>query len=119
MTVEVVDAHQGKIACEGYGFCEGQPDEKRSGEAGPLRDGDGVYPGKVASRLLERSAHDRIDHLDVASRGQLRHDASVEAVNIHLRGDAVGKDAGPVLDDGRGGLVAGSLDSEDAHSMGL
>jgi hypothetical protein len=56
-----------------------------------------------------------VDGLDVGAAGDLRDHAAVDAMDVDLGVNDVRKNGPAVLDDGRGGLVAGRLDAEDAH----
>ena len=64
-------------------------------------------------RLLQRFAHDRDDLAQVLAGGKLGHHAAVFAVNRHLRGHDVRKDAAAVGDNRGGGFVAGGFDAEN------
>ena len=63
-------------------------------------------------RLAQRVLNGGPDEREVVAAGDLGDDPSV-AVMDPLRGDDVGQDLAVTRDDGRAGVVAGGLESED------
>src|SRR6266699_7137942 len=84
-------------------------------EHGPLGHRDAVEIAQPHPRLRERPANDGHDHLEVAARGELGHDAAVGGVDIVLGGDDAREHLAPAVEHGGGGLVARRLDAEHDH----
>ena len=99
----------------GRGLGKVQPHEHRADEAGGVGRGHGVDVGFLNAGLFERLVGQRGDGLDVLARGDLRHNAAVERVQVCLRRDGVGEHFATVFDNGNGGLVAGGFKSENFH----
>ncbi len=83
--------------------------------AGPLGHRDAVEIAQPHPGLRERPANDGHDHLEVAARGELGHDAAVGGVDIVLGGDDAREHLAPAVEHGGGGLVARRLDAEHDH----
>jgi hypothetical protein len=117
VTVEVIDRHERTSSRPGerLGGCE--PDEERADQAWALRDRHRIDLGQGASGLAQRLANDRQDELEMAARGDLRHDPSVAGVQVCLRGDDIGQDLAVGRDDRGCRLVTRGLDPED-HGRG-
>ena len=115
MAADVVHRDERHIQRVGRALGKVQPHEHRADETRRVGRGHGVDVFFLDARLLERLIGQRGDGLDVLARGDLRHDAAVERVQVSLRRDGVGEDLAPVFDDGDGCLVAGGLESEDLH----
>ena len=80
---------------------------------GPARDRDLLDVGERRARPLERVVDDRVEHLEVLARGDLRHHAAVALVQQPLRRDHVGADRAVARDERGAGVVAAGLDAED------
>ena len=83
---DVVHAHErqplGKRVCLG----ERQPDQQRADEPRPVRDRNAVKPLAIGhARVGQGAVDDMADHLDMAARGDLRHDAAEALVQRDLR----------------------------------
>ena len=65
----------------------GHTDEERTDESRPMRDGDRVDVSERRVRLAQRAIDDGKDLLDMGARGDLRHDAAVDGVEVKLRRD--------------------------------
>ena len=89
------------------------PAEPRAGGVG-----DEIDILDPAVRLRERGAGKRQQAADVVARGELRHHAAVERVQLHLRVQRVGEQPVARVVQRHAGLVAGSLDAEDQHGWG-
>ena len=89
--------------------------EQRADEPRPLRHRHCVEGRVLHRRLGHRARDDGADVLDVVAGGELGHHAPEGRVDGGLAGDDAGQDAGPVLHHRRRRLVAGRLDTEDAH----
>ena len=81
----------------------------------PARHGDRVDLGQGQVRRGQCLLDDSIDRLDVLARGDLGEDAAVLRVQVDLRGDQAGLQRAPVLDDRRGGLIAGGFNPQNAR----
>ena len=90
--------------------------EQRADEPGALGDADASHVVEADARVVERGPNDRCDELEVASGGDLGHDAPVPRVQLRLRGDDRGEDLAVLGDDGGSGLVAGGFEPEDGHA---
>ena len=113
MALEMIDADQRLFQRHGERFAVGDADQKRADQARAARDGNGVESRQSDLRSLKSFAHNRHDLPQMLARGKLRNHAAIFAVNINLRRNDAGKNAAPIADNGRGGLVAGRLDAED------
>ena len=109
MTADVVDRHQRHAECERGCLCKIHPDQHRADQPRRIGDGNGINVAARQVRRFQRLIGKAIDRLNVLSRGNFRHHAAVEFVDLDLRGDAVGQDLPPVADNGNGGLVAGGF----------
>jgi hypothetical protein len=89
-------------------FAVESPIRRAPNRPGPLVD---VVQG--VARVHQRLIDDRVHELEVMPGRDLRHDAAVALVEPRLGGDHVAADLGPVVDDGRAGVVARGLDRED------
>ena len=103
---EVVDPDHGPVVDPGQRLGEVDPDEERARQPRAIRDGDrvDVVPGRagIAPCLVE----DRHDPAQVSARGDLGDDPAGRRVEGDLRGDHVGTDQPPVLDEGDPRLIA-------------
>src|SRR3954469_21131172 len=118
MALQVVDAeyrnaerHSERLGIRGA-------DEQRAGEAGPF----GVAnAGQLAHRLpppRDDPAGERAKAVDVIAGGELGDDAAVGFVHGDLRVHSVrGQAAGGAVVERDARFVAGSLDTEDEHSI--
>ncbi len=112
---EVVDAHDRRAVHPGQRLGRRAADEERADEPGPLGHRDAVEIAQPHPGLRERPANDGHDHLEVAARGELGHDAAVGGVDIVLGGDDAREHLAPAVEHGGGGLVARRLDAEHDH----
>ena len=113
----------------GYGWSDGgsrsfgkrYADEQRPNETRTLRDGDGAEPGPCRPGVAERPFDDAADIANVLPRRKFGNDSAPFAMDRHLRGDHIRtcrpglrRGAG-LFDDGSGRLIAGCLDTQNAH----
>jgi hypothetical protein len=87
VALEVVDRNERKPTGPRNRLRRGEPDEQRAYEPRPLRDRDALDVAEQRLRIVECLADDRRHELQVAPRGDLRHDATVPRVQRRLRGD--------------------------------
>jgi hypothetical protein len=87
------------------------PDEQRSGETRPVRDGDGVHVVQRDAGLLTGALDGRHHRLEVRPGRHLRHHPSEAGVLVHARRDRV-REQGAAADQTDAGLVARGLDAE-------
>jgi hypothetical protein len=111
--LEVVHGRERKTARPGQRLRGRDPDEERANEPRALRDRDEVGVVERGPSLLERSAYDRRDELEVAPGRDLGDDATVAGMEVGLRGDDRRQHPPVRRDDRCRGLVAGRLDPED------
>ena len=136
MGFEVVDADERLLMVIGQALGEGQADEERADEPGPLGHGVEVDRLEPDAGPRQRLADDGRDRLDVLARGELGDDPAVRRVDLVLGQDDVAEDLGrrklgqgdmslrhvspiwPVgrAQHGRGRLVARRFDGQDQHS---
>ncbi|SPE26109.1 hypothetical protein SBA5_520005 [Candidatus Sulfotelmatomonas gaucii] len=118
MTFEVIHRDERQMVCEREGLGVGDADQQRSGEARTGGDSDGVEVGESEVSLGKRSADHRNDGAQMLAACQFGHHSAIARVRGDLRGDHGGDGSLATLDDGRGGLVAGSFDAEDEAGTG-
>jgi len=113
MAFEVVDANKRDILSIAYCLCERAPYKQGTDEAGPVADGNCSNIRKGDACLLQCLFDNRHDHLDMPSRCEFRHDATVRRVDVDLGGDHRAAQPPAVLQDGGGRLVARRFDAKD------
>ncbi len=114
MAFQVVHAHQRQARPKRHTFGRVHPHHQRPGQTGSARGSDGVDVAQGQVRFGERFFDDRQDGQHVLARGHFRVDAAVAGVDVHLRGDGGSQQCASVFEHGRGGLIAGGFDGEDA-----
>ncbi len=114
MPLQVVHAHQRQACTEGDALGGVQPDHQRPGQAGAARGGDGVDIFQGQMGFGKGFFDDRQDGQDMLAAGHFRVNAAVAGVDVHLRGDGRSQQDAPVFEHGRGRLIAGGFDGEDA-----
>ncbi len=92
MGFEMVDAEERLLMVIGQALGEGQADEERADEPGPLGHGVEVDLGDAHPRPRQGLADDGRDRTDVLARGQLRDDPAVRRMDLVLRQDDVAED---------------------------
>ena len=88
------------------------PDEQRRDQAGTARDRDQLDVARARTRRSQRVVDHGADQLEVVTRGDLRDDSAVAAVDA-LGGDHVRADRPVRRDDRRARVVAAGLERED------
>ncbi len=116
VALEVMDADHGPVQCDAQSRGHGGSHQERAGESGPLRVGDEVDVCERTPGLGERLARKRQDAADVVARGEFRHHAPVEGVQVDLRMQGVAEHAALAVVERNAGLVAGGLDAEGEHA---
>ena len=66
--------------------------------------------------LREGAPDQLVEVIQVAARGDFRHDAAVGAVLVELRQHQVGANLARIGDHRHRGLVAGGFDAQDVHN---
>ena len=121
--LEMVDGDQRLAGRQRDSFARHQADEHAADQSGSGRGGDAVEIARPDAGAFERASDQRVDDFDMGARGDFRHDAAISGMGRDLAHHLVGKDfagsVGPEFDDRRGGLVAGGLDSQNAHRDGF
>src|SRR5690348_8880514 len=84
MAAEMIDRHEREPARPRDRLGRREPDEQRTDEAGPLRDGDLLDVIERRARVRQRLAHDGGDELEMPPRGDLRDDAAEAGVQLGL-----------------------------------
>jgi hypothetical protein len=110
---EVVDAGQRLFPGRGEAFGHSDAHKQTADQAGASCDREPVEVCRRDARFLESEIEELGQPLEVVAGRELRHDPAEVAVQVDLGVDDVRKDFSSVFDDRDGGLVAGSLDSED------
>jgi len=115
VSLEVVYAEEGKAVAEGDGLGDVHPHQEGAGETGSNGNGDAIKVAPAGLGLSHRFLDDGDGGEEVLAGGNLGDDAAVSGMNVHLRGDDVGQDLPPVLDNGGCCFVAGGLDAKELH----
>ena len=84
MALEVVDAEQGQVGGEREAFRGANPDQERSGQAGPVGDGYRVEAPQLQAGLIKGLSDSGDDCHHVLPGGKLRDDAAVPGVILGL-----------------------------------
>ncbi len=113
--LQVIHAEKGQPARQRQRLARRQPDQQRSRQPRPIGRGDGVYRIPSHARLGEGGLQHGDNSLQLVARGDLWHDTAVLGVDARLRGDDVGVDDPPILDERDAGLVAGAFNRQDAQ----
>ncbi len=113
MSLQVVDADQGNASRERERLPRGEPDEQRSDQPRSGRRRDETDVRETDPRLPDRFFEDRRQVLQVGPRRDLRDDAAISGVRLHLRRDDVGQDPARAVHHGDRSLVARRLDAEN------
>lgn len=95
----------------------GSPHQQGADQAGTGGIGDRVDIRRRAAGLVEHLADQRQHALDVVARGQLGHDAAVDAMEVDLTEQRVGQQAAFAVVKGDAGFVAGRFQSQHAHGL--
>jgi len=66
---------------------------------------------------LQRLVNDGVDDLDVASGGDLWNNPAICGMDIYLRVDDIAKKPAAIFDNGGGGFVTTTLDSQNSHLL--
>jgi hypothetical protein len=94
---------------------DARADQQRAGQPGALRVRDRVDVAELETGFGQHALDQRHQSPDVIARCELGHDTAELGVHRHLGMQRVRQQAGFRVVDGNAGLVAGSLDAEDAH----
>jgi len=118
MSFEVMHADRRHAPRVGEAARQRGAGKQRADEAGACGVGDPVeLPGRGGG-TLERQPHQGQQAPDVIARGELRHDAPVGAVQLHLAEELVREQPRARIQHRGGALVAGRLDGENSHAGG-
>ena len=115
MPFQVIDPDKRTVEAEGEGLPIHHSHEQRSHQSGARCHRNPIQLGESNSSIRQRLLNDRADRLHVGAAGELRNDSTEDAVDVLREDDERGEFAGPAVrtKDGRGGLVARGLDTED------
>ena len=117
---QVVHGAQGPPAPQRQPLGELNPHQQRADQPRPLGDGDRVQFRQGAAGLCQCLTADRRDRFQLRPRRQLRVDAAIGRVQVHLRGHHLRAHPAAIRDDRGRRLVAGSFDAEDeGHGVSL
>src|SRR5687767_15413726 len=119
MRLEVVDRDERTAERVGHPFGGVHAHDQRTGEPGPLRDGNGVDVVAVDSGVPQCLLDDRDDGRDMASCRELGNDTAVALMDVELGGYDRGEDLASSGYDRRRRLIARCLDAEDDHDDDL
>ena len=92
-----------------------QSDQQRPHQPRAMGHGDRIQIRQPQPGLLQCLAEHREDVLDVRAAGDLRHNAAILGVNLHLRGDDAGAHVMPIHHDRRRCFVTRRFNSEDSR----
>ena len=99
-----------RLACrQGQTLREVHAHQQRADQSGRVGDGDRIDVIERTIRRFDGFIHHADDRLRVPSGRDLWHNAAVELVLLHLRGDDIREDGSAVLHHSRGGLVAAAF----------
>ena len=115
VALDVVHSDQRGSGRECQSFGGGDADEERADQARTVGDRDGIQVLKRLSRFLQSLPDNLRDALSMLARSDLRYDASVEGMDIDLRGDHIGEDLPAVHDDGGRSLIAAGFYSQNCN----
>src|SRR4051812_38742203 len=118
MSLEMMDADCRFAECVGQRARDAGADEQSTGESGALRIRDRIEIPKRESRLRENRLRKGNNASHVVARRELGYDAAIRLVHRDLRMQCVGQQTAIAVVNGDTGFIAGSLETENAHSMG-
>ena len=119
MAFHVVHRHRRHAKTEGQAAADGRPHQQRADEAGAGGVGHAFDIAQRQAGAGEHLPHQRQGLAHVIPRGQLRHHPAELGVQGHLAVEGVGQQAPIAVVEGDAGLVAGGLDSQNAHAFSL
>ncbi|MBV6418065.1 MAG: hypothetical protein CMLOHMNK_02845 [Steroidobacteraceae bacterium] len=89
--------------------------QQRTDETGTRRAGDAVDVTAIRTGRRERLAHERHEAAHMIARGEFRHDAAIEAMQVDLRMQDMREQSATLVEDGDGAFITGGFDREHAH----
>ncbi|MNP26165.1 hypothetical protein D3C76_1190060 [compost metagenome] len=102
---------------ERHGLGAGGADQQRPDQAGAGGIGDRIDVCGRTAGLVQHLADQRQHALDVVSRGELRHHAAVDAMQVDLTEQRVGQQAFLAVVKGDAGFVAGGFQPQHSHGL--
>ena len=118
MSFEMVDAEERLAEADRHPLGRRRADHERTRQPRPGGRGEGVHVRKHDPGFLERVIEQQGQPAQVLARGGFGHHATVNPVQVDLRGDLAGEQFAVPAQDRDGGFVAGGFDGEDQRQMG-
>ena len=106
VAADMVDGHERDVQRQRRRLGKIDAHEQRPDQSRRVGAGHGIHVGAGASGLVQRAAGQPRNDLQMAARGDLRHDPAVYGVQIGLRKDLVGQHPPPVLHQRHGRFIA-------------
>ena len=119
MGLEMVDRHQRLAQRRRQRLGRRQPHQHTANQAGSRSRGNGVDVTKLQTRLVAGPTDDPVEMGHVAARRQFRDNPAIGGVLFELAAHDTGKNPAAAVgvpnDNGRRGLIATGLDSQNFH----
>ena len=119
MAFEMIDRDQRLARGVRQRLAGDQPDHHPPISPGPAVAAIASTSASVTPASASAARDQRLQHLDMRARRDLRHDAAIGRVRRFLPGQPVRQDAPVAGDQRRRGLVAGGFEAEDQHRLRL
>ena len=94
---------------------QGRPAQQRAHQPGAGRIGDALEFIGLGGGGGQRCSHQRQQALDMIARGQFRHYAAVQAMQVDLAKQLVREQPALAVQHGHRAFVTGRLDGQDSH----
>ena len=121
MRLEMVDGNEWLAGRQRETLAGHEPDQHAPDQPWPGGGGDAVDLAWAPRLRAKRAGDQPVDDLDMGARGDLGNDAAIGGMRRDLAENLVGENApvavGPQFDHRRRGLVAGGLNSQNAHRL--
>jgi hypothetical protein len=92
MTFEMVHPDQGQVFRRGQGFGHRHPNQQGTNQPRPTGHGDAIELLELDPGGVESLIDNRQDVAQVVAGGQFRHNPTIRAMHLVLRGDDAGQD---------------------------
>ena len=112
VALHVVHADRRDAPGEGQGLGAGGAHQQGADQTGTGGVGDGLDLRNLGARLAQHLADQWQHALDVVARGQLRHHAAVDAMQVDLAEQGIGQQAALTVVEGDTGFVAGGFQAQ-------
>ena len=108
----MMHAHGRNAPGERQGLGAGGADQQRTNQPGAGGVGDGLDLLAAGAGLIQHLADQRQHAFDVVARSELRHNATIDAMQIDLTEQRVGQQAALAVVERDAGLVAGGFQAQ-------